>query len=242
MIRYRTIGLGPKPQSRFSLLGPLAVALVFPASADTLPVANFSFETPVVVPPIQTLPLIDNWTKSGPDNASGVFPNPAPEAPDHIVSGLEGNQAAFFLAVPGTAISQQLTSQFQAGLEYTLYFAMAGSGPIGSGEGLFVELFYVDNGASVPVATKFAAPLSRPVITSLLEYQTDTVLIPAGSDAVGKDINIRIAVQTVAASAAYWDFDNVRLVTTVPEPGTWALFSVGLTGLILAIQRTKYRP
>lgn len=243
---------------RASRTVPLALALtagslLLPASAASLPVANFSFELPVTTF-VDT--RIDSWTKTPQpdwfqpqggvtwDQTSGVFANTAPGAANHIVN-MEGSQAVYLFGLPQAGFSQVLGSTFEAGLQYTLTLGVLGGGNIAEGTSLLVGLFYVDAaGAPVTVAasTVTYSKAGFPTSTVLLDQQAVSGVLQAGDASVGKNIGIQI-VGTSGDGAGYWDLDNVRVTASaVPEPGMWALMALGLGGLVAVRHRMSSRP
>lgn len=227
-----------------------ATALIgIAAQAAELAVANSSFESPVVPPNFPALPELGSWERPADQGSfSGVFPNPPVGSPDRIVTGLDGNQAAFLIGEQGVVISQKLESQFEAGLQYTLTVALAPGGAIHAGDSLTLELFYLnDAGQSVSVATtsvRYDDPLPPPTITALIDKHAISGVLQAGDAPVGKDIHVQIAAGSTVphTGPAYWDLDNVRVsASTVPEPGTWALMILGLGGLVISRRRMTSR-
>ena len=217
-------------------------ALASWANAASLPVANYSFELPATT---FVDPRLDLWTKpAGQDQLSGVFANTAPGAANHITN-LDGNQAAFLLAVPQAGFSQILDSQYEAGFQYSMTVGMLAGGNITTANSLSLELFYVDGGgSSVTVATTTVtySPTDFPTVTQLQDRQVVSAPVNSGDALVGKNIGLRITANSGDGSG-YWDLDNVRVTSTVvPEPGTWALLGLGLAGLVAAGHRKSSRP
>lgn len=219
-----------------------AAALTGPVAANPLPVGNFSFELPSTT---FVNPQIDLWTKPpGQDQVSGVFANTAPGSGNHITN-LDGNQAAFLLAVPQAGFSQVLGSRFEAGFEYTMTVGMLGGGNITTDNSLSLELFYVDGaGASVTVASSTVnySAAGFPTVTELQDRSVISGVVKSTDAFAGRDIGLKITANSGDGSG-YWDLDNVRVTSSaVPEPGTWALLGLGLAGLVAARRRNSVRP
>lgn len=218
-----------------------ATAWTLSAEAAALPVANSSFELPVTG---SVVPQIDLWSRPpGQDQLSGVFANTAIGAPNHI-DNLDGNQAAFLLAVPTAGISQILDSQFEAGLQYTMTVGMLAGGNITEANSLSLQLFYLDDAGQSKVLASFTvdySPAEFPTVTHLVDQHVASGVLQAGEAPVGKNIGLQIVANS-GDGTGYWDLDNVRVTASaVPEPGTWALLALGLGGLIAAGRRNVSR-
>jgi len=232
---------------------PLCAAAVSLVQAQSLNVANHSFESPEVLPPFPVDTRIDSWTKTPQpdwfepqggitwDQLSGVFPNTAPGTPNHIAN-LDGNQAVYLFALPQAGLSQVLDSRYEAGLQYTMTIGLRGGGNIAEGSTLLLGFFYVDDaGAPVTVATAqvsySAAAFGDP--SQLQDRQVATGVVGAGDATIGKNIGIQI-VGVSGQGEGYWDMDNVRVTAeVVPEPQTWALLALGACGLLFAGRRNR---
>ncbi len=227
-----------------SVLAAGLFALTLPASA--LEVANPSFELPAgPFSPTGVSTAIDIWQQSPQpdwfdpdsfgvswDSLSGIFPN-APEGDSRHITNADGNQVAYFFAVPQVAISQVLGSTFSADVAYTLTVGLRGGGALTAGSTFLVGLFYLDGANPVTVAsTPVTATADYATATALSEITVQVPALSAGDPAVGKNIGIQLAVtsQNGVAGIAYWEADNVRLAA-VPEPEDYALVAgAGLLG------------
>lgn len=223
------------------------VTLTLPAGA--LEVANPSFELPAgPFSPTGVSTAIDVWQQSPQpdwfdpnsfgvswDSLSGIFPNAPVGDPRHITNA-DGGQVAYFFAVPQVAISQVLTSTFNADVAYTLTVGLRGGGALTAGSTFLVGLFYLDGATPVTVAaTPVTATADYATATALNEITVNVPALSAGDAAVGKNIGIQLAVTSPngVSGIAYWEADNVRLAA-VPEPEDYAVVAgAGLLGCAL---------
>ncbi|MFO1460276.1 MAG: PEP-CTERM sorting domain-containing protein [Verrucomicrobiota bacterium] len=229
-----------------------SLSLVWNADAAPVSVGNASFELPSTT---FVNPQIDLWNKTPqPDwfqsqngvtweQMSGVFANTAPGSPSHIVN-IDGNQAAYIISLPQAGITQVVSGKYEAGLQYSVSVGVIAGGNITEGTSLLVGLFYVDDaGVPVTVAGKTVTYTAAGFPNSI-EFQDQKAVssvLKSGDAAVGRNIGIQI-VGTGGDGAGYWDVDNVRVsANTVPEPGTWALFTLGLAGLLTVGRRSVVR-
>ncbi len=174
--------------------------------AGTVNVPNGSFESPTPPAGFPVNTSIDSWQETPQpgwydpsvfggmtwDQLTGVFPNTAAGKPNHI-DNLDGNQAAYLIAIPGVALFQDYNStdwshpsplhlfdaQFQVGLAYELTVGVLGGSGMADGASLQLNFYYRDAGnnpvtiASTDVAYSLA---NFPTITQLQDYQ---VSLPA---------------------------------------------------------------
>jgi hypothetical protein len=226
-------------------VGSLAGATL---QAQVIPVSNASFETPTPPPGFPATPQIDSWNKFPQpqglplpggvtwEQMSGVFPNTAPGASDHI-DNVHGNQAAYLFSVPGVGVYQDLSATFTAGQAYNLSLGLIAGGGMQPGSSLLFGLYYRDSANNpVPVGSTIVSYSSAafPNATHFNDYQLDLAAVQAGDAWAGKNIGVQI-VSTAGMFDGYWDLDNLRL-QVVPEPGTLPLVAPAL-GLFLWIRR-----
>jgi hypothetical protein len=220
------------------------------ACAGVVVVPNGSFEGPTVPNELPWAgPDIDTWQKSAMPgwwlstgqtasdwyNLSGVFLNVGGTA------GVEGNQAAFLFAAPGTSLSQDLTDSFQIGQSYHLTMAAEGGG-----YGMLLDvpmeirLYYRDalNQPTVIGAATILNTNPGNSLTQLTDFTLDIPAVQLGDAWAGKPIGIEIASAADFSNAGgYWDIDNVRLTAvSVPEP---ALFGVLVPAGLVALRRRR---
>ena len=219
--------------------------------AASIAVPNGSFESPTPPPGFPATPQVDVWQKFPQppqiplpgtitwEQLSGVFPNTAPGAFDHI-DNVDGSQAAYMFALPGVGLFQQLGTAFEIGKSYNLTLGILGGGGITEGSSFLMSLYYLD-GANSPVTlgatpiTYTAAGFANP--THLYDYSVNIGEVQAGDAWAGQNIGIQL-VSTFGMGAGYWDVDNVRLVA-VPEPATIGLLALGAGGLLAVKLRSR---
>lgn len=223
------------------------------AQAQTIDVPNGSFESPKPPQGFPATPQIDIWQKTPQpdgiplppgitwDQLSGVFPNTAVGASDHI-DNMTGNQAAYLFAIPGVGISQSLDATFEAGKSYTLSLGILGGGGITEGSTFQAGLFYLDGANSLsPVAVKTITYTANgfPNATHFIGFEALTSTVAANDPWAGKNIRVGL-FSTFGTGSGYWDVDNVQL-NAVPEPATCALLGVGFVGLLGMHRRRSSR-
>lgn len=226
--------------ARFAPAAMTMVASAGTAAAASILIPNFSFESPDIV---FASPLVDNWTKlqNGVDPQTGTFDNTPEGDVDHI-DNADGAQVAFVFGVPGAGLVQDLTSpdaKFEIGMAYTLTAGfVAGGGGMVEGTVIQLALYYRDasNGISIvavnPVTFTLAAFPNR---THLSEYAITTPVVQGGDAWAGKAIGVGILAGDEHVGG-YWDVDNVRLTSAVPEPTSVILLAAG-AGLLLRRRR-----
>lgn len=224
--------------------------------AQSIPVANGSFESPTPPVGFPAFPQIDLWQKFPQpqgvplpggitwDQLSGVFPNTAPGTADHI-DNVVGAQAAYLFAIPGVGISQQLESTYQPGNAYSLSVGILGAGGIAENSTFQIGLYYLDS-ANTPVSlgstTVAYTAATFPIPNHLNDITASVPTVQAGDAWAGKKIGVQL-MSTFGTGAGYWDVDNVRL-TAIPEPTTTGLLMVGAAswfGFLLARHHRQNR-
>jgi hypothetical protein len=198
------------------------------AVRELVQVPNFSFESPTVPPGAPAYPVFDNWQKfpqpaywdepnmGAWNNVTGVFPNPAASEQGHI-DNVEGAQAAYIFATPGSGIFQDLNTQFEAGNAYTLTVAITSSTqiPPTANTPISIALYYRDaQNNMVPVATKSVqfnnTNFPNPVHMVDVSVTSDTV--SSSAPYLNKNIGVYISSASDFTNAGgVWDADNVRI-------------------------------
>lgn len=229
------------------------LASVGGASAQSLLVANGSFESPTPPQGYPAWPLVDSWQKTPEpqgydpnnfggltwDQMSGVFPNTAAGQPDHI-DNVDGNQAAYLFTLQGVGFRQQLTDAFQIGRSYDLTLGILGGGGISAGDTFTIGFFFMSGGSLTPITSTVVtfSAADFPNATHLIDHGINLPTVQTGDAWAGQNIGISLT-STAGNGAGYWDIDNVRL-TSVPEPSIVGLLAAGAVGLVVWNRRTRY--
>jgi hypothetical protein len=241
-----------------ALLAGLAFLAAAPGAlgATSISVPNYSFESQVAGPPFGVNNNVDSWQKSPQpawfnptngitwDQLSGVFANTAVGSSNHI-DNMDGNQAAYMFDVPTVAFFQDYNSTdwnhtapthafnavFEVGKSYHLTVGIiGGGGGMAEGTSMQLSLYYRDAAsimvtvASTPITYTLA---SFPTTTHLIDYSVDVPVVQPGDAWAGQNIGIEL-LSTFGTGDGYWDMDNVRLTSDVPEPAALSLLVLGL--------------
>jgi len=206
------------------------------AGAASIPVLNFSFETPAQVDGGFTSGSIPNWTGA---SSGGVF-NPTTT---QLSPPTDGVQVGYINANFGTplTISQLLSAILTVDTTYTLQVDFLARKdcclPWGGSE---IDL--------VAGSTVLASSTTASGALAAGAIQTSTVTFTAlsGDPHLGQTLEIRIIdLGQVSTGQGQIDFDNVRLdasgaVSTAPEPGSLAL-TVSVAALGVLFRRRAFR-
>jgi hypothetical protein len=212
--------------------------------AETIPVPNASFESPVTTY-VDT--RIDSWQKTPKPfwydesggflwgQLTGLFKNTEPGKPDHI-DNCDGSQAIFLFAVPEVGLFQDYDStdwanatpthafdaKFEVGKSCDLTVGVIGGGMgMVSNVTLQISLYYRD-GASNRVTVAATSVTNTPTVfsntTHLVDFQVRVPAVKAGDAWAGQNIGVQL-LSTVdpALAGGFWDVDNIRL-TSIREP------------------------
>ncbi len=189
-----------------------------------------------VPPPPNGYPAV-NWYEQ-----MGVFYN---SPTFETITNLSGSQDGYLIDTPGLALSQTLSSAFQAGKSYQLTVALAGGGQTSTmplNDPIDFGLYYMSGGSQTFIGTTEVKNdnsgwnASLGYIDHLVDYNLTIPPVGAGDPWEGQNIGVALFVPGNADNSfSFWDIDNVR-VQAVPEPGSLALLLA--TGLsILALGR-----
>jgi len=254
--------------ARAVVMGAIAIAgCMGQVQAQLITVPNASFESQVAGPPFGVNNNIDSWQKAPQpayfdpaaygftwDQTAGVFANTPPASADHI-DNMDGNQALYFLAFPGVGVFQDYNSTdwnhttpthgfnslFEVGKSYTLTVGLFGKGGMPDGDLLDLSLYYRDaanNMVTVAMTPVTYTSAAFPSSTHFIDFQVNVPAVQAGDAWAGKNIGIQL-LSAYGTGPGYWDIDNVRLTSAVPEPASLGLVALGFGGLILARRRAK---
>lgn len=219
-------------------LGLAAASLVWTGglAAELISLPNASFEGPVTD---YADARIDSWVKTPKPDwyeesepgewmlLTGVFKNLPPDDPAHYVN-VDGQQAAFFFAVPQAGLYQDYEATnvegappeavfdavYEVGKAYRMTVAVnGGGGGMIDGTQLYLGLYYLDEqGAQVPLAATPIEYLPKPAPgpRTLTDYEVSIPTVRAEDAWAGRYIGVQI-ISGANAAGGYWDVDNVRL-------------------------------
>lgn len=242
-------------------------ALMIAASisqAANIPVSNGSFESQSGVgQPFGVNVLIDSWQKPPnpgyPEGGSfywiqsaGAFIGTSPNTANPY-SNLHGTQAAYVLSMPGAGLFQDdqtadwssavngLNATYQPGLCYQLTLGLFGKGMAENYSSLQLSLYYRDGANRITIGNPTTIVFDSATFNpggpfTLVDYSVITPVVQADDPWAGKNIGISI-MSVTGDGNGYWDMDNVRLVSAVPEPATLSMAALGLGGWLLLRRR-----
>jgi uncharacterized protein YlxP (DUF503 family) len=189
----------------------------------SIPIANASFESPVVDPNgFGALPIAEGWTEIDIDSLgstnTGVFANTALDSPDHV-NNADGNQMAFIGSEQGNVLQQDLAATYKAGCEYQLSAAVgismrfppSNEEPADSIE---LVLYYIDETDSVVDVARETVEATGLSTTDLLDFSVSLPKVDFADEWAGKAIGI--AIRATGLAGGFWTLDNVRLTELMP--------------------------
>ena len=208
-----------RKSSMFTLIGVVVFSAVF-AQAKSIPVANASFETPVIDPienPFLAVPYVPGWIEQDIDpepeyggRNTGIFMNTPPDSNDHVVNA-HGAQLAFLGGMQGNALLQDLTATYQIGRQYRLTIGACVSislyapRPV---DPIIVAIYYIDQGIRTDIKTLAIDPTPL-TATELVDFSITLPPVQSSDPWAGK--NIGIAIRGSGMAGGFWDLDDVRL-------------------------------
>jgi hypothetical protein len=221
----------------FSALTAAAIAMGFGAVAHAvdLPIANHSFEAPIVnedfLPVALTAPP---WVLTGPggfidlgqgqqNTGTGIFPNPDQQSSGHFENP-DGNQLAYIFTNEGTETPppnapatysryhqflQTLSQTFAAGKQYDLTVSVANAGAApGPNDRLEFALVYSSGGTMHRVATRTIMNNGSLSSTRITDFTANSFILAPGDPAVGQQISVLLT--STGAGGTEFVMDNVR--------------------------------
>jgi len=218
-----------------ALLVLTALTMAGLARADSIPVANYSFENPGTT---DHTPVIPDWSSDNPPT-EGVLLN---GSHGNFMANCDGSQCAYVPLWSNGWIWQDLPNTFVAGDTYTLTVALGARSDevVDSLSNVNIELrlFYRPSespGSAPAVATTSVnwTSLSNSAFTDF----SATATVNPGDACVGKTMGILIQALPTDYSSDI-SVDNVRL-TVVPEPSSIALTLFAVVGLLAYAWRKR---
>lgn len=198
-----------------------AILLIMaPAQADSIPIPNNSFETPIIDPntnPFLAIPFVASWTEEDIDTVdslnTGTFHNTPLSSDDHLFN-VDGDQLAFLGSMQGNAFWQYLPQTYQTGKSYRLTVGVCISMrfPPPEGTPLILALEYLPGADPNDVISVASVQAPAPPSTSrtVEEFSVTLPAVQPTDPWVNK--NISIAIRATGGAGGFWDVDNVRLV------------------------------
>lgn len=237
--------------------------------AASISVPNGSFESQSALgQPFGVNVFLDSWQKppnpgipeGGPNNfywiqTAGAFLG-TPTNTASPYSNLLGAQGSYILSIPGAGLFQDsqstdwsgatngLNATFEAGLSYELTVGVFGKGMAENYSTLQLGLFYREGAEMVTIGTPTTVTFSTATFNpagpfALVDYSAVIPVVQPTDPWAGKNIGIRID-SALGTGDGYWDLDNVRLTSVVPEPGVLSLATLG-AGIAAFMRRRATR-
>ena len=199
------------------VLGILVIAAS--SQADSIPVANHSFEFPVIDPndnPQYAIPIVAQWREIDLDTVTssftGTFKNTPADANNHIWNS-EGDQLALLWNLSGNALEQELAATYQIGKSYQLTIATCLSTSFTPPPGSSLKLvFYYIYGTSFQDIGSAPVPVELVTTRTMKDFSFRIGPVEATDQYAGKNIGIAIRPSAAGSGFGYWDLDNVRLM------------------------------
>jgi urease beta subunit len=183
----------------------------------SLPVANASFESPVVDPEgYPASPIIDMWTELDLDTLgsanTGVFINSPAGSEDHM-NNAHGNQIVFLGSQQGNGLEQDLSVSYETGSTYRLTVGVGTSMRLPPSmtepvDTLQLAFYYFDGNEPVDIVQEII-PATGLYSRNLRDFSV--YLPPVQDNDPWADKPIGIAMRSIGAAGGYWDLDNVRV-------------------------------
>lgn len=188
----------------------------------SIPVANASFETPVVDPNgFGAWPFAAGWLELDLDTAAssntGVFLNTAIGSPDRLVNA-EGKQLAFLGSQRGNSLEQDLRAVYRVGCDYRLTVGVGVSARFppsitAPADTIELVLYYLDGNEPKDIVHQTVEPngLSS---TQLRDFSVVLPTVRAEDAWAGKTVGV--SIRAAGNPGGFWDLDNVRVDESMP--------------------------
>ncbi len=192
----------------------------------SIPVENYSFETPVIESNVfPAVPDINAWNEIDVDTEgstnTGVFGNTDTNSTAYIVNA-DGNQLAFLGSQQGNAIEQDLSNIYKVGCSYRLTVSVCISDlfppsrfePVDT---IALALYYRDANDPNIIIDIVSEPVEATGLmsTQLKDFSLYLPTVLPDANWAGKTIGI--AIRATGQAGGFWDLDNVRLGESLPE-------------------------
>jgi hypothetical protein len=226
----------------------ISAAVCSTLNAASIAVPNGSFESPSTLP-VGVSTSIDSWQKASQpayfnpatfgftwDQTAGIFYDTNPYA-NH-----DGTQCAYMLSFPQVSLFQDysttpaFSATYAVGQSYSLTLGVFGKS-LTPNNSLQLSLYYRDSGNNIVTVGSPTTITYNPAIfpttppLNLVDYSVTIPAVQAGDAWAGKNIGIMIQVTASDFTGGYWDMDNIRLTSAVPEPSVTSLLAIGICGL-----------
>ena len=203
---------------KFLFIAMVSFFVMGTVRADSIPVANYSFELPVVPsyanPP--AWPIVADWIEldvdtTGNSQNTGVFTDVT------NIAGADANQLAFLGGERGNALLQDLSSTYEVGKSYrmTVGVCVSSQYPPYDPNGLELAFYYTNPGDPnrLDIVTVLTDEPSHFTSTQLEDNSVYLPAVEAADAWAGKPIGI--AIRATGPMGGYWDLDNVRVMEYV---------------------------
>lgn len=183
--------------------------------ARPIPVANHSFETPMIDPaknPFYAIGFVSLWREKDRDLAGyslGTFHNKPADSNDYI-SNLDGDQAAFLDGGIRSSLEQELPAVYRVGRQYRMTISACPSFlyPPLTQDSLLLAFSYLSLSEMTDISTT-SASASELQVNQMVDFSITLPVVKPTDPYVGQSIGI--AIRTNGTALRYWDVDNVRV-------------------------------
>jgi hypothetical protein len=246
-----------------ALLATFSSAAAFAATITVPGFSFESQAAPSPLDPIPVTSKVDSWQRQDQpvfwdaisqgspwSGTSGLFQS------DFFYANEEGHQAMYVLNIPGAGAFQDFNStdwqnlpanhafdaKFTAGNGYQLTLGLFGKN-MDANSSITLSLYYRDGSnnkvtvgsTTIQYNSSIFAVQPNQAPNTLHDYTVNVPIVQTSDAWAGKNIGIDITANVPLQNAngnAYWDMDNVRL-SSVPEPGSVGLLTLGAAGMLL---------